>query len=130
MLRPQAGGPAPADLPGACSRRILGSVTVVLLSLSALVAAVALAATTGGIRIRRYSAAHVDLRLTIAGRGLYLSHTPDGTWWRFRLRPRRCGFEDRSGWGDPPPDIGVREPRRPRGPQPLSAAVELDPPRD
>lgn len=28
----------------------------------------------------------------------------------FGRRPRR--FEDRSGWGDPPPDIGVREPRR------------------
>jgi hypothetical protein len=100
------------------------------MSLIALAATAALAATTGGIRFRRYSAAHVDAKVTLGGRGLYFSRTPDGTWWRLRLRSRRCAFEDRSGWGDPPPDIGVREPRRPRGPHPLKAAVELDPPRD
>jgi hypothetical protein len=106
-------------------------VTVVGLSLAALVTAIALSATAGGIRLRRHSAAHVDGRLTIAGRGLYFSRTPDGRWWRFRWRPRRCAaFEDRSAWDDPPPDIGVREPRRPLGPDPLSAAVELDPPRE
>ena len=101
--------------------------TVALVAFAALAATMALAMSTGGIRFRRYSAAHVDVQLTIAGRGLYVSHTPDGTWWRFRLRPRRCAFEDRSTWGDPPPDIGVREPRRPLGPDPLTAAVELEP---
>ena len=104
--------------------------TVVLVALAGLAATMALALSTGGIRLRRYSAAHIDAQLTIAGRGLYFSHTPDGTWWRFRLRPRRCTIEDRSTWGDPPPDNGVREPRRPLGPDPLNAAVELDPPRE
>jgi hypothetical protein len=36
-------------------------------------------------------------------------------------------LEDRSDWGDPPPDIGVREPRRPR-PAGSSGAAVLDPP--
>jgi hypothetical protein len=36
-------------------------------------------------------------------------------------------LEDRSTWGDPPPDIGVREPRRPR-PSGSSGAATLDPP--
>jgi hypothetical protein len=38
-------------------------------------------------------------------------------------------FEDRSDWGDPPPDIGVREPRRPR-PSSFGGAAVLDPPTD
>jgi hypothetical protein len=78
----------------------------------------------------RHSAVWVDAQLTIAGRGFYFSRTPDGVWWRFRLRARRCRFEDRSGWGEPPPDVGVREPRRPLGPDPLAAAIELEPPLD
>jgi len=36
-------------------------------------------------------------------------------------------FEDRRGWGDPPPDIGVREPRRPY-PRGSSGATLLEPP--
>jgi hypothetical protein len=44
----------------------------------------------------------------------------------FRRAPR---LEDWSGWGEPPPDIGVREPRRPRPAGPGGAAV-LDPPTD
>ena len=104
--------------------------TLVLVVLAGLATTMALAVSTGGIRLRRYSATHIAAQLTIAGRGLYVSHTPDGTWWRFRLRSRRCAFEDRSTWGDPPPDIGVREPRRPPGPDPLTASVELDPPRE
>jgi hypothetical protein len=36
-------------------------------------------------------------------------------------------FEDRSNWGEPPPDIGVREPRRPR-PSGSGGAAILDPP--
>jgi len=42
----------------------------------------------------------------------------------FRRPPRQ--FEDRSGWSDPPPDIGVREPRRPR-PLGSGGAAVLDP---
>ena len=38
-------------------------------------------------------------------------------------------IEDRSGWGDLPPDIGVREPRRPR-PSSSGGAAVLDPPTD
>jgi hypothetical protein len=124
MLRPRAS--QPAHLPAGPGRLILRSVTVLLVALAGLVATTALAVSTGGIRLRRYSPSHVDAQLTIAGRGLYVSRWPDGTWWRFRWRLHRCSFEDRSAWGDPPPDIGVREPRRPLGPDPLAAAVELD----
>jgi hypothetical protein len=45
---------------------------------------------------------------------------------RFRKRRR---LEDRSEWGEPPPDIGVREPRRPR-PSSSGGAAVLDPPTD
>jgi len=36
-------------------------------------------------------------------------------------------FEDRRGWGDPPPDSGVREPRRPH-PRGSAGAAVLEPP--
>ena len=121
---------APACLPERRGGLILRGVTVVLVALAGLAATMAVALSTGGIRLRRYSAAHIHAQLTIAGRGLFFSHTPDGTWWRFRLRPRRCAIEGRSTWGDSPPDIGVREPRRPLGPGPLTAAAELDLSRD
>jgi len=42
---------------------------------------------------------------------------------------RRRRYEDRSSWGDMPPDIGVREPRRPR-PSSTGGAAVLDPPAD
>ena len=42
----------------------------------------------------------------------------------FRKAPR---YEDRSSWGEPPPDIGVREPRRPR-PSNYGGAATLEPP--
>ena len=45
---------------------------------------------------------------------------------RFKSRPHR---EPQGGPSDAPPDIGVREPRRPRRPGPGGAAV-LDPPTD
>ena len=83
---------------------------------------------SGGLTVRRYSASHVVAQLAIAGRGLYFSRTPDGTWWRLRLRPCRRVYEDRSGWGEPPAVCGVREPRRPLAPGPNAAAIELDPP--
>jgi hypothetical protein len=56
---------------------------------------------------------------------ILVSRTPDGAWSRLRLRPclRRC--EDRGSGGEPPPDGGVREPRRP-GPDPVAGAAELD----
>ena len=114
----------PGDRAAAYSR----GVTVFLLILVVLAALVALAAT-GALRVRRYSHSHVDAQLAIAGRGLHFTRTPDGVWWRLRLRPCRRVYEDRSGWGEPPPD-SVREPRRPLGPNPLTAAAELDLPRD
>src|ERR1700722_6256531 len=74
-----------------------------------------------GLRVRRYSPSHVVAQLTVAGRGLYLSRTSDGTWWRLQLR-RGCPARQ---WPEPedPPDIGTREPRRPRGPQPTSSSA-------
>jgi hypothetical protein len=29
-------------------------------------------------------------RYSLAGRGVFFSRTPDGMWWRVRLRARRC----------------------------------------
>ena len=91
-------------------------------------AAIAVLAGSGALRVRRYSAAHVDGRLAVAGRGLFFSRTPDGVWWRVRLRPCRRVPDDRDGWGDPPPGVGVREPRRPLGPPPSAGQVGLDEP--
>lgn len=98
------------------------------LLLVSLVAFVVLIAS-GGLSVRRYSGSHVVAQLAVGGRGLYFSRTPDGVWWRLRLRPCRRVCEDRGGWGEPPLDGGVREPRRPLGPGPLAGLVELDPPR-
>ena len=92
--------------------------------------AVAVLTAMGGLRVRRYSGAHVVAHLAVAGRGLYFSRTPDGTWLRLRLRSSRRRCEDRMGGGDPPPDIGVREPRRPLGPGPVAGTVKLDPRHD
>ena len=85
-------------------------------------------ALAGVLNVRRYSSRHLTAQLAVSGRGVFFSRTPDGVWWRLRLRPCRRRYEDRSGWPDAPPDGGVREPRPPRGPSPLSAAVRLDPP--
>ncbi|HET9739084.1 MAG TPA: hypothetical protein VFP78_13285, partial [Solirubrobacteraceae bacterium] len=76
----------------------------------------AVLAATGGLSVRRYSGAHVVAHLAVAGRGLYFSRTPDGIWWRLRLRPCRRQTDDRFSCDDPPPDVAVREPRRPLGP--------------
>jgi hypothetical protein len=91
--------------------------------------AFAVLTVSGGLSVRRYPSSHVVAQLAVAGRGLYFSRTADGAWWRLRLRPCRRVCEDRGGWGEPPPDAGVREPRRPEGPGPLAGWVELDPPR-
>jgi hypothetical protein len=94
------------------------------------VMAVALVTSASGLRVRRYSRGHLVAQLAVRGRGLFISRTPDGTWWRIRLRARRRVCEDRSGWTEPPPDCGVREPREPMGPGgPGTGAVELRPPR-
>jgi hypothetical protein len=79
-----------------------------------------------GLRIRRYSPGHVAAQLTLAGRGLYFSRTPDGDWWKLRLR-RRCTPTASGTPPDDPPGAGVRETRRPPGPQPLSAGARAEP---
>lgn len=94
-------------------------------------AAALLAALTASLvatlRIHRYSRSHIVAQLTIAGRGVYFSRTPDGDWWKLRLR-RRC--PPAGSWPPPddPPRAGVREPCRPRGPDPLSTAIGLERP--
>ena len=119
--------PRHGRLPNRSVGLILASVTSVLAAVALLLATLVVLAGTGGLSIRRYSRSHVVAQLAIAGRGIYFSHTPDGAWWRLRLRPCRRVCEDRSGWGEPPAAGGVREPRRPLGPGPIAGAVELDP---
>ena len=104
--------------------------TLVLVTLPAVLAALVGLAAGGGLSVQRYSPSHVVAQLAIAGRGVYFSRTADGTWWRLRLRPCGLRCEDRSGWGEPPAGNGVREPRRPLGPGPSARAIALDlPPR-
>ena len=85
-----------------------------------------LVAPLTGLRVRRYSPTHITVQLTVAGRGLYVSRTADGIWWKVRLRgacrSARCGdLPD-----EPLGGAGSREPRRPRGPAPFAAAARLD----
>jgi hypothetical protein len=80
------------------------------------------------VSVHRYSPGHVVGEVAVRGRGLFFSRTPDGSWWRVRLRARRCTTTYPADWGDPPPDAGVREPRRPPGSGPLSATVKLERP--
>jgi hypothetical protein len=82
----------------------------------------------GQLRVERYSGSHVVAHLTIAGRGVYLARTADGSWLRLvvRERRRRCGWLGDAG--EPPPDIGVREPRRPPGHGPKAGTAEAAPP--
>jgi hypothetical protein len=80
------------------------------------------------VTVRRYFSSHVVGEVSVAGRGLFFSRTPDGIWWRVRLHARRCTTTYPAEWGDAPPDAGVREPRRPPGRGPLSAAAALEPP--
>jgi hypothetical protein len=77
------------------------------------------------VTVRRFSHSHVVGELTVAGRGLFFSRTPDGLWWRLRLGGRRCTTTYPADWGDAPPDAGVREPRRPPGRGPLNAAAAV-----
>jgi hypothetical protein len=98
---------------------------VVLVTLGTVVVVAALVGS-GALRVHRYSSVHVDGRLAVAGRGVFFSRTPDGLWWRLRLRRCRRVLENRDGWGEPPADCGVREPRRPLGPPPLEGEIALD----
>jgi len=91
-------------------------------------ALVAVLAARGGFAVRRYSGNHVVAHLAVRGRGLYYSRTPDGTWWRLRIRTGHRSCEETGGWGEPPPDSAVREPLRPLGPGPRAGGVELEPP--
>lgn len=113
-----------AALPGAASGFILVCIFNWLL-LAPFVAVIVLTAS-GGLAVKRYSGAHVVAHLAVRGRGLYFSRTPDGVWWRLRLRPCRRVCEDRRACGEPPPDSGVREPRRPLGPGPATSACALE----
>ncbi len=79
------------------------------------------------LRVRRFSPSHITARLTVAGRGLYFSRTGDGDWWALRLRRRRCQAAfPAPGPPDEPPDLGVREPRRPPGPAPVAGGASLE----
>jgi len=80
------------------------------------------------VSVRRYARHHLAGEVALRGRGLFFSRTPDGTWWRLRLRARRCTTTYPADWGDAPPDGGVREPRRQPGLGPLAASVKLQPP--
>jgi hypothetical protein len=79
----------------------------------ALAVALALLVTARAVEWHRFSKGHFTVQFAIRDRGLYFSRTPDGTWWKIRLRTRDCECVYPSDWGDPPPDIGVREPRAP-----------------
>lgn len=85
-------------------------------------------AAANAVSVRRCSPSHIVGRVALGGRGLFFDRTPDGTWWKLRLRARRCRTTAPPECGDAPPDGGVREPRRPPGPGPLSASVKLQPP--
>lgn len=76
------------------------------------------------VGVRRYSRVHLEGHVALHGRGVFFSRTPDGFWWRLRLRARRRSCSAFPGPDDGGPDIGVREPHRPSGPQ-LSGSVQL-----
>jgi hypothetical protein len=80
------------------------------------------------VTARRYSPSHFVAELSLAGRGVFFSRTPDGVWWRVRFGGRRCTTTFPADWGDAPPDAGVREQRRPPGRGPLNAAAASQPP--
>jgi hypothetical protein len=67
------------------------------------------------VGITRFSPTHVEASASFRGRGLFFSRTADGTWWALRLRKRQC--TDPLPPTDPSSAGGVREPRRPDGPQ-------------
>jgi hypothetical protein len=79
-------------------------------------------AARGELFVRRPSRRHLLAQVTVGGRGLYVMCTPDGAWWRVRLRRHACGpLAEPPDEGQPP--VGVREPRRPRPPSPSVTAA-------
>jgi hypothetical protein len=50
------------------------------------------------VTLRRYSPSHLVGELSLAGRGVFFSRTPDGIWWRVRLRGRRCTTTYPANW--------------------------------
>ena len=87
-------------------------------------------AAANAVTVRRYSRAHVAGEVALGGRGVFFSRTPDGVWWRLRLRSRRCTTTFPVDGDDSPPDGGAREPRRPPGLGPLDAAAKNELPWD
>jgi hypothetical protein len=79
------------------------------------------------VQVRRYSRTHMIAQVALRGRGLFFSRTPDGTWWKLRLRARKPTCSERWDPGDTDDGCGVREPRRPRGPLPTIGAGDRDP---
>jgi hypothetical protein len=71
----------------------------------------------------RYSRGHFTAQFAISGRGIFVSRTPDGTWWKLRFGQRDCACTYPSDWGEQPPDSGVREPRSPRPSGPSTSSV-------
>src|SRR5215207_8846793 len=90
----------PQQLAATVRRAILGRMLgwVAFAIAGSLAAATALV-LSGVVRIHRYSPAHVDGRLAVAGRGLFFSRTPDGVWWRVRVRRADgwCSRTERAG---------------------------------
>jgi hypothetical protein len=80
------------------------------------VLAATLSLLAASVRVHRFSRTHVAVRVTLAGRGLFVNRTPDGVWCAIRVRIRGCS--PASWWPDdgPPPSSGVREARCPIGP--------------
>jgi hypothetical protein len=101
---------------------VLWPLTVVVLAGLVILLAGLVILLAVGLRVRRYSPTHIVAQLTVRGRGLYFSRTPDGTWWRLRLRARCAPTCSGSGFDDPPA-AGTPEPRRPPGPRPLTPAA-------
>jgi hypothetical protein len=90
------------------------------------VLAATLSLLVAGVRVHRFSRGHLTVQVALAGRGLYVSRTPDGVWWAVRIRRRRCAPASWYPGDEPPPASGVREPRRPIGPAPRTAADAID----
>jgi hypothetical protein len=109
-------------LPQRSAARILTGMEAWLIV--ALFAGLIVLTASRGLEVRRYSRGHITAQLTLRGHGLYVSRTPDGTWWKVRLRACPPPCAQPGDWGEPPPDIGVREPRRPLGPGPSADSIE------
>lgn len=82
---------------------------------------------SGRLRVDRYSGRYLGAHLSLFRRGVYFSRTADGSSLKLMLRERRaCGWLGDAS--DPPPDFGVREPRRPPNRGPHAGTAEVAPP--